>query len=89
MDSGSLFSYLSFDWGKNVVIFEVGNSSSVHFNNKKKDILVLGEGRTQGLDDTTITAEAKYSVNFLRPLITEFYLLMLQKYNNLKQEFLK
>ena len=67
----------------------MGNSSSVHFNNKKKDILVLGEGRTQGLDDTTITAEAKYSVNFLRPLITEFYLLMLQKYNNLKQEFLK
>ena len=28
-----------------------------------KDILVLGEGPTQGLDDTTITAEAKYSIN--------------------------
>ena len=27
--------------------------------------LVLGEGLTQGLDDTTITAEARYSTNFL------------------------
>ena len=30
----------------------------------KKDILVLGEGPEQGLDDTTITAEAKYPINF-------------------------
>ena len=27
-------------------------------------MLVLGEGPTQGLDDTTITAEAKYPINF-------------------------
>ena len=39
-------------------------SSSVHVNNKKKDILILGEGPTQGLDDTTLTAEKKYSINF-------------------------
>ena len=32
----------------------------------KKDILVLGESPTQGLDDTTITAKAKYWVNFSR-----------------------
>ena len=31
--------------------------SSVHVDNKKKKILVLGEGPTQGLDKTTITAE--------------------------------
>ena len=30
--------------------------------NKEKDILILGKGVTQGLDDTTLTAEAKYSV---------------------------
>ena len=30
----------------------------------KKDILVLGQGPTQGLDDTTITAEDKYHINF-------------------------
>ena len=39
-------------------------SSSVHVDNKGKDILILGEGPTQGLDDTTLTAEAKYSINF-------------------------
>ena len=26
-------------------------NSSVHIHNKKKDILILGEGPTQGLDD--------------------------------------
>ena len=36
----------------------------------KKDILVLDEDQTQGLDDTTITAEAKYCINFTRPKAT-------------------
>ena len=31
-------------------------SSSVHVDNNKKNILVLGEGSRQGVDDTTITA---------------------------------
>ena len=39
-------------------------SSSVHVDNEGKDILSLGEGPTQGLDDTTLTAEAKYPINF-------------------------
>ena len=30
---------------------------------RKKNILVLGEGPTQGLDDTKITAEDKYSID--------------------------
>ena len=30
----------------------------------KKDILVHGQGPTQGLDDTTITARDKYHINF-------------------------
>ena len=38
----------------------------MHIDNKKKDILVLGEGPTQELDDTTITAEAKYSISLSR-----------------------
>ena len=33
----------------------------------KKGILVLGESPTQGLEDTPITAEAKYPINFKRP----------------------
>ena len=35
-------------------------SSSVHVDDKEKDILILGKGPTQGLDETTLTAEAKY-----------------------------
>ena len=40
-------------------------SSSVHIDNENKDILILGEGRTQRLDDTTLTAEAKYPISFI------------------------
>ena len=29
----------------------------------QKDILILGEGPTQGSDDTTLRAEAKYSID--------------------------
>ena len=39
-------------------------SSSVHVDNKGKDILILGEGPTQELNDMTSTAEAKYPINF-------------------------
>ena len=39
-------------------------SSSLHVNNKKKCILILGEDPTQGLDGTTLTTEKMYSINF-------------------------
>ena len=38
-------------------------SSSTHINNKKKDILFLGKGPTQGLEHT-LTAEKMYSIDF-------------------------
>ena len=38
-------------------------SSSVHTDNEKKDILVLGKGPTQGLE-YTLAAEKMYSINF-------------------------
>ena len=65
-DSCSLSSLSKFDLGKYVIIFGVDNSSSVYIDSKKKDILVLCKGPTQGLDDTMITAEAEYSINFSR-----------------------
>ena len=37
--------------------------SSIHIDNKKKDILVLGKRPTQGLK-STLTAEKMYSINF-------------------------
>ena len=41
----------------------------MHIHNFHGHIVLLdfGEGPTQGLDDTTITAEAKYPINFTRP----------------------
>ena len=39
-------------------------SSSVHIDNKNKDILFLGEGPTQGLHDNTLIVEAKSPINF-------------------------
>ena len=51
-------------FGRNCIIFGVDMSSSVHVDNKKKDILILGEGPTQGLDGTTLNAEKKHSINF-------------------------
>ena len=41
------------------MIFGVDNSSSVHIDGRNKNILALGEGPTQGLEDTTIKAEGK------------------------------
>ena len=42
-------------------------SSSVHIDNKNKDILIFGEGPTQGLDDSTLTSQGKGPVNFTQP----------------------
>ena len=44
-------------WGKTVVNFGVNNSSSMYTDKRKQDILILGEGATDGSDDTTITTE--------------------------------
>ena len=49
---------------KNVIIFGADMSSFVHIDDKEKDILIPGEGPTHGLDDTTLTAEAIYPINF-------------------------
>ena len=56
---------------KQVIIFGADMSSSVHIDNKKKDILILGEGSTQGLDDTTLTAE-KNILLILKNIIKNF-----------------
>ena len=44
-------------FGRNVIIFGVDMSSSVHVDNKGKDILILGKGPTQGLGEHSLTAE--------------------------------
>ena len=49
--------------GRNVIIFGVDMSSFSYIDYKKKDILFLGKGPTQGLEHT-LAAENLYSVNF-------------------------
>ena len=66
-DARSQFLLHDGNWSKDVIAFAVDNSFSVHGDNKKKYMLVLGEGPTQGLDDAKITAEAKYPINFTQP----------------------
>ena len=39
-------------------------SSSANANNKTRSILILDEGFTQRLEDTTLYAEKMYQVNF-------------------------
>ena len=50
--------------GKDSIIFGADLNSSVNIDKRKEDILILVKGPTQGLDDTTWTVEAKYSINF-------------------------
>ena len=39
-------------------------NSSIHVDNKGKDILILGKSPTQGLGEHSLTAEKMYSINF-------------------------
>ena len=65
--SRSEFLFTDRNIGRNVIIFGADMSSSVHVDNKNKDITVFDEGPRQGLDDTTLAAEAKYPINFTQP----------------------
>ena len=61
-DRRSSFSIPSGRCGQNVLIFGSDMSSSTHIDVKKKDILVLGKGPIQGLENK-LTAEKMYSMN--------------------------
>ena len=55
-DRRSSFSFHSGGFDQNVLIFDADMSTSIHIDNKTKDILVLGRGPTQGLE-YTLTAQ--------------------------------
>ena len=57
---------VSNEFNRNVTIFEADMSSSVHVENKKQDIPILGKGPTQGLGDTTLTSEKSIQLISLR-----------------------
>ena len=62
-DRKTVFSFTSGGFGQNVIMFGVDTSSSAHIDKKKKDILFLAKGPTQGLEHT-LTAEKMYWINF-------------------------
>ena len=63
-DRRGSFSFPGGGFGQNAIIFGADMNSSIHIDNKKKDILILGFGRTQGLGEDSLTAEKTYSINF-------------------------
>ena len=65
-DSRSEYLLSDGSYGKSVITFGADMISSVHVCYKGKDILILGEGPTLELDYATLTAEAKYSINFIK-----------------------
>ena len=98
-DRHGSFSFPGPGLGKNVIIFGVDMSSSTKIDNRKKDILILGKGPTQGLEHT-LSKEKMYSINFT---VTgkkfclslhynganNYLLLVVNKFINLKQKVLK
>ena len=63
-DRDGTFSHPEGGTARNVIIFGVDMSGSVHASNKTKDFLVLGRGLIQLIENTTIYAEKSYSPNF-------------------------
>ena len=61
---GSFSLFDSSGFGKSATIFGADMSLSVHIDNKKKDILILGKDSKYGLGETTLTAEKEYWINF-------------------------
>ena len=56
-DRKGSFSFPGGGFGQHVIIFGADMNSSIHIDNKKKDILILGLGPTQGLGEDSLTAE--------------------------------
>ena len=97
-DGKGFYSHPSGGTGRNVINFGADMSSSVHVDNKGKDILILRKGPTQGLGEHSLTTEKLYSIYFTK-INTKFCLnlhyngantclLMVQKFINLQQKIL-
>ena len=84
-DGRSSFSFPGGGYGQNVIIFGVDMNSSIHVDNKRKDILILGKGPTEGLGENSLTAEKMYSINFT--VINKTFCLSLH-YNRANSYFL-
>ena len=73
-DEGSKFGHTMIEGGRthiangrNVLIFGADMSFSIHKINRANHIHIMGDGSTQGINDTTIYSEKKYFRNFTEP----------------------
>ena len=73
-DEGSQFSHTMSEGGltyitngRNVLIFGADMSFSIYRTNRANYIYIMGDGPTQGINDTTICSEKKYFINFTEP----------------------
>ena len=53
--------------GRNILIFGVDMSFSAHATNRANHIYLMGDGLTQGINDTTLYVEKNYMRNFTDP----------------------
>ena len=60
-------------FGKSLIIFCADMNSSVHIDNKKKDVLILSKDPTDGLEDAKVTTEKEYSIIFFRSTENIFF----------------
>ena len=63
-DSTGQFTHPQGRMARNIIIFGVNSSNSLHATNKTQNILILGHGLTQKLSNSTVYAEKMYSPNF-------------------------
>ena len=63
-DHTGQFTHSQGGMARNITIFGVNLSNSVHATNKTQNILILGHAPTQKVNNTTIYAEKMYSPNF-------------------------
>ena len=63
-------------FGENVIMSGVDMSWLVHIDNKNKDILTLGKGLVDDLDDNALTIEKKNSINFTEEQKKKFFKLV-------------
>ena len=63
-DRRGSFSFPGDGFGQNIIFFGSDMNSSIHIDNKGKDILILGIGPTQVLGENSLTEEKMYSINF-------------------------
>ena len=92
-DRHGSFSFPGIGLGRNVRIFGVDMSSSVHIDNKKKDILILDKGSAKRLEKMYLINFAERNKNFCLSLhyngASSYLFVNGKKFINLRQKILR